>query len=137
MAGTTAQMGKTAAIHRYGCERTASAGKGKALCGCLRLAHFRADRLSKPSQLAKNLPRRETTQSSYGRNYRKAVKNCYYLGKDSENGTSHGEKADNLAKDRSPFVRQRFSKSQFFCFFDSLLRPARDVGAQTKPANAK
>lgn len=91
----------------------------------------------KAGAACQNLPRRETTQSSYGRNYRKAVKNCYYLGKDSENGTSHGEKADNYAKDRSPFVRQRFSKSQFFCFFDSLRRPARDVGAQTKPANAK
>lgn len=71
MAGTTAQMGKTAAIHRYGCKRTAPAGKGKALCGCLRRAHFRADRLLKPAQLAKTFqegrPRRVPMAATTGK----------------------------------------------------------------------
>ena len=56
---------------------------------------------------------------------------CRYWGCGPENGASHGEKAGSFARNRSRFAGQRFSKTQFCCFFDSRMHHLRLCGFTT------
>ena len=67
--------------------------------------------------LSKNFREGRVAQRSCVCRRRKAVKNGHYRKYNPENGASHGEKASNFAKGRSPSARQRFSKKCFPTFW--------------------